>query len=168
MQGINAMARRKEDSRSSRVDTGIGDRAGRFLDRAFAGAHRNKLIARQLRVHPNMAKKLRRGRGWTAARLGELAHVFGWQFVAYVFGPIVGNEADYAAEITERIERLQTEIRRLADEFGRGPLAPPGSGDRGVASGGDLHMDGGGLRDGSRPPDAGAWVVSRAAPEKDR
>ena len=84
-------------------------RAGFFLDQVFPGPHRNKRIAQALGISPDMAKLLRRGRGWTPERFASLAREHGWRFVEHVFEPVIGSALDRELlELKARLARLES------------------------------------------------------------
>jgi hypothetical protein len=109
----------------------ITQRAGAFLEIAHPGAHKNKRIAQRHGISPDMAKVLRRGEGWTAARIGEAASIYGRAFVDYVFqnaprhvvplvaAPTAADLADLKAEI----QKTQQEIAHVAARLDPRPMA---------------------------------------------
>jgi hypothetical protein len=122
----------------------IGLRAGLFLKQSFAGPHRDKRIAQQLKISLAMAKLLQAGDGWTVARLNQLIGSFGDEFVRFVFQPPL-PAIDLQAELAE-IRAALTEVRQRLD-------ANSGSaGDQCflVTDNGTLHAAPGGLADAAR------------------
>lgn len=89
------------------ADSAVSRRAGLWLDRLHPGPHKDKRIGQALGISPAMAKLLRRGRGWTVARIDQALGLWPGFGVA-----IVTDEADLA-------RRLADVERDLADLKGR-------------------------------------------------
>jgi Mg2+ and Co2+ transporter CorA len=53
-----------------RMIAATAQRAGEFVDRSTPGDSKNKRLAQVFKIHPDTAKALRRGEGWTAQRFG--------------------------------------------------------------------------------------------------
>lgn len=161
------MAPRNREGKSN-LAAGISRRAGAYLERAYAGPHRNKRIAQDLDCGVHVVKELRRGGAWTALRWAQLTRRFGWDFLGYVFGPLAGDEARYAATVNERIEYLRAELDRLAKELARGPLGAPPPGEGAVGAGGDADGDRGARGEERELADGETWRVTRGRPGKGR
>lgn len=109
------MARRRKASMTSQT-ANIAGRAGDFLERAFPGPHKSKRVAQRFEISPAMAKLLRAGEGWTAQRIGQAAHLFGRDFVAFVFQDVMGPARPYEldpqiAALNDRLMRLRAQAR---------------------------------------------------------
>lgn len=98
----------------------ITSRAGDFLERAFPGPSKDKRVAQALKISPDMAGLLRRGRGWTAERISQVWKIYGQDFPRHVFGlPIVQSDmmaelADLRAEIAAQREEIAHVASRIA------------------------------------------------------
>lgn len=110
------MARAPRGSDAGELDSGIAARAGAFLEINFAGPSKDKRIARELGVSPSMAKMLRGGRGWTVARLDQLAARFAG-FRDFVFPPPAAPPVG-VDELAARLERVVQGLERLAEQIG--------------------------------------------------
>jgi len=102
------MARSRAGNETGELGSGIARRAGAFLEINYAGASKDKRIARDLAISPSMAKQLRGGRGWTPARFDQLM-ALAPGFRDFVFPP--------ASELDARLDRLADRFERLADEL---------------------------------------------------
>ena len=102
------MARSRAGNETGDLGSGIAQRAGAFLEINYAGASKDKRIARDLAISPGMAKMLRGGRGWTVARFDQLMRL-NPGFRDFVFPP--------ARALDTRLDRLADRFERLADEL---------------------------------------------------
>ena len=120
------MSSRRKVSLTADVASEIGRRAAAYMDQAVQGPHRDKHIARIFDCSVSMAKLLRRGQGWTAARLGQAARLWGWRFIAVVFEGPIGRclpalemeriESDLA-DLDERAARAREDLALLRQEL---------------------------------------------------
>ena len=90
------MSRKRKATMSSQMANDISCRLGAFMDLVNPGPHKDKHIAQRLDISVAMAKVLRSGRGWTAARIGQVWSIYGRDFVNYVFDgrPMSAIDAD--------------------------------------------------------------------------
>lgn len=111
------MSPRHRGKRITVLGNAIALRAGRYLDDHFSGSNRNKRIAQWGECSPEMAKVLRRGEGWTVARLQAAAQTFGWAFVAYVFEGVPAPVEPYTR--SPELEDLHARLARLEEANGQ-------------------------------------------------
>lgn len=137
--------------------------AGKYLEQRFSGASTNKRIAQWAQISPEMAKLLRRGEGWTVARLDQAAKAFGDSFRLFVYqlrpaGPsTMPTPSDLIAELAHlRSELAQTreEIAHVASRLASIPLAQVES-ETTERAGKDVERLGLGTRAGSVPAGGG-------------
>ena len=110
------MARAPRGSDAGELDSGIAARAGAWLEINFVGPSKDKRIARELGVSPSMAKMLRGGRGWTVARLDQLAGLYAG-FRDFVFPPPAAPPPVGVDELAVRLERVVQGLERLAEQI---------------------------------------------------
>lgn len=103
----------------------ITARAGYFLDANLPGPSKDKRLAQLLGISPDMAGLLRRGRGWTIARLEQVRRIYGAQFDQMVFGiPARRDEVFSAlAELRAEIAQTREEIADVASRLAHVPMA---------------------------------------------
>jgi hypothetical protein len=97
-------------NRTGDLVSGIGARAGAFLEINYRGRGKDERIARDLAISAGMAKMLRQGRAWTVARLDQAIELWSG-FRGFVF------PAPPSDQIANRLEQLAAGFARLADEF---------------------------------------------------
>ena len=98
------------DNIIGRPNNTIIHRAGAFLELKFTGRGKDERIARDLGISAGMAKLLRRGRSWTAARLNQAMELWP-DFCVFVFRPPRGDQ------VSKQLEQLAAGLARLASEL---------------------------------------------------
>jgi hypothetical protein len=111
------MSREDKVSVTTQDGNGIADRAGWFLDQAHPGPHKSKRVALRFGISPDMAKLLRKGRGWTVERLEQAAKIFGQSFYQAVLNPSAESRSH---DLAQRVERLEA----MATNWAQGPFDP--------------------------------------------
>lgn len=112
------MARNRKANVTAETANEIAARATWFLNQTDGGAHGDKRVASRFSISLSMAKLLRRGQGWTLARIEQARRSYGPSFDHMVFGPITGGGHALESEIAQ----LQSAVNRLATAWRRGPL----------------------------------------------
>jgi hypothetical protein len=103
------VARSQDSNEVGESASAIGARAGAFLEINYAGASKDKRIARDLGISPQMARLLRQGRGWTVARFDQVLRLWPAAFRDFVFPP--------TEELYARLDRLADELAGLRAEL---------------------------------------------------
>lgn len=99
----------------------IASRATWFVTRVDSGAHADKRTAQRFGVSVSMAKLLRRGQGWTLARVEQARRSFGPSFDHMVFGPLTAGGQD---DISHHVAEFDAAYERLKRCVVGGPYQP--------------------------------------------
>lgn len=133
-----------------RMTLDYGTRAAAALNDLLPTRHRDKEVARRLKVSVRMAKYLRSGRHWTEARLTQARAAFGDAFDIALYSPVSSAQHDQEmADLAARLERLEACFAQVA----RG-------GDARLASAEGDQTDGPGVRE-IEPRSGGRGAATR-------
>lgn len=122
------MSRTRRPSMITTYPNDIAEKAGAYLDFKFAGRGKDKRVARALDVSPDMASLLRRGKGWTVPRLGQVWSLYGREFIDFVFG------AADMPRIDQELIEIKAGLARLAERLGETEYADDRGADAGFPS----------------------------------
>src|SRR5581483_11149042 len=89
-----------------------------YFETQIMGPHKVKRLAQIFDCSPDMAKLLKRGEGWTLARMEQARKHFGPSFIDFVFGPLGGQQ--------DVVTRLENKVDTLLASFTRGPFGDGG------------------------------------------
>jgi hypothetical protein len=113
---MQRMARSARGSDNGELDSGTAARAGAFLEINYAGASKDKRIARDFGCSPSLAKQLRQGRMWTIARFDQLIAL--WPAARdFIFPPSPDRLGEQLAELAQGFRALAARLGALEEEL---------------------------------------------------